>query len=134
MEQLHQRLRHKTRIRENGTPFPNQYSGTGSDRSYRPKSRNPPSESFMSSSRHSLGRNRYRKKSRTPPKKGQGHDAMGKALLQISRSSFSQRIEQAELPCCFNQLVFIIYNGKADPVEHMSYFNQRWPFTQRIKP
>ena len=134
VEHLCRCWRRRTWRREGRTPSLDQYLGTRSDGSYRPRSRTPPSKLITSSSRNTSWRNHYHKKSRTPLKRGQGHDAMGKALLQISRSSFSQRIEQAELPCCFNQLVFIIYNGKADPVEHMSYFNQRWPFTQRIKP
>ena len=50
---------------------------------------------------------------------------MGKALLQISHSPFSWCIKQAELPHHFNQPTFTIYNGKTDPVEHMSHFNQR---------
>ena len=50
---------------------------------------------------------------------------MGKALLQISRSPFSQRIEQAKLPRHFNQPTFTIYNGKTDLVEHRSHYNQR---------
>ena len=50
---------------------------------------------------------------------------MGKALLQISCSPFTRRIEQAELPHHFNQPSFTIYNGKTDPVEHVSHFNQR---------
>lgn len=49
---------------------------------------------------------------------------MGNFLLQISRSHFSLRIEQAELFCCFNQATFVICNGRTDPVEHVSHFNQ----------
>lgn len=78
----------------------------------------------MSSSRHTSGRKYYHKKSKTPPRKGQGHDAMGKAFLQISCSPFSKCIEQSKLLCRFNQPTFTIYNGKTDPVQHMSHFNQ----------
>ncbi|XP_065628034.1 uncharacterized protein LOC136066908 [Quercus suber] len=50
---------------------------------------------------------------------------MSKALNQISRSPFRRRIEDAILPRHFNQPTFTIYNGKTDPVEHVSHFNQR---------
>ena len=50
---------------------------------------------------------------------------MNKALDQISRSPFAHRIEGAKLPRRFNQPTFAIYNGRADPVEHISQFNQR---------
>ena len=75
------RLRRQTRIREDRTPSLDQYLNTGSDGSYQPRSKTPPSESFMSSYRHTLGRKYYHKKSRTPPSRGQGNDVMGKALL-----------------------------------------------------
>ena len=50
---------------------------------------------------------------------------MGEALEQISRSPFSRHIVQAKLPCHFRHPTFTIYNGKIDPVEHVSHFNQR---------
>ena len=100
VERLRRHLLHQTGIREDRTPSPNQYLSTGSDGSYRPRSKTPPSELFVSSSCHSSRRNRYHKKSKTPPRRGQRHDTMGKA--QISRSPFSRRNEQAELPHHFN--------------------------------
>ncbi|XP_065616245.1 uncharacterized protein LOC136061827 [Quercus suber] len=50
---------------------------------------------------------------------------MSKVLNQISKSPFTCRIEEARLPCHFHQPTFTIYNGRSDPVEHMSHFNQR---------
>ena len=50
---------------------------------------------------------------------------MNRALDQISRSPFMYRIEGAKLPRRFNQPTFAIYNGRADPVEHVSEFNQK---------
>ena len=123
VDRLRQRLHRKTRIRKERTPTPGQSSSSESGGSYRPWSRTPPSESFMSSSHHTLGGKHYRKRSRTPTRRSQGNDAMGKAFLQISRSPFSRHIEQAELPCHFNQTTFTIYNGKIDPIEHVSHFN-----------
>ena len=54
-----------------------------------------------------------------------GHDAMSRALDQLSRSPFTRRIEGAALPRRFQQPAFSIYNGNTDPVEHVSQFNQR---------
>ena len=81
MERLRRCLCCRTRMREDRTPSPDQDLSIGSDESYRPQSRTPPSESFTSSSHCTLRRKHYHRKSRTPPRRGQGHDAMGKALL-----------------------------------------------------
>ena len=58
---------------------------------------------------------------------------MGNTLLQISCSPFTRYIEQAELPCCFNQPTFTIYNGKTNSVEHVSYFDQRMAIHSKNK-
>ncbi|XP_065631196.1 uncharacterized protein LOC136068236 [Quercus suber] len=50
---------------------------------------------------------------------------MSQALDQISRLPFMRKIEGARLPRRFNQPTFTIYNGRTNPVEHVSYFNQR---------
>ena len=50
---------------------------------------------------------------------------MSKALHQISKSPFTRRIEGVTLPRHFHQPTFIIYNGRIDPVEHVSHFSQR---------
>ena len=49
---------------------------------------------------------------------------MNKALSQISKSPFTRNIEGASLPRRFHQPTFTIYNGRTDPVEHVSHFNQ----------
>lgn len=54
-----------------------------------------------------------------------GVDAMRRAFHQISSSPFSKYIKDVELPRCFVQLAFVVYNGKIDPMEHASHFNQR---------
>ena len=59
------------------------------------------------------------------PRKGLGNDAMSKALNQISKSPFTHKIEGAKLPRRFHQPTFTIYNGRTDPVDHVSQFNQR---------
>ena len=58
---------------------------------------------------------------------------MGKAVLQISRSPFTRCIKQVELPHHFNKPTFTIYNGKMDPVEHVSHFNQRMTIHSKNK-
>ena len=50
---------------------------------------------------------------------------MSKALNQIFKSPFTCKIEGAKLPRRFHQPMFIIYNGRTDPVENVSLFNQR---------
>ena len=50
---------------------------------------------------------------------------MSKALQQISKSSFVRRINKAKLPHRFAQPTFTIYNGRTDPVEHISHFNKK---------
>ena len=50
---------------------------------------------------------------------------MSKALQHISKSPFVRRINRVRLPHRFSQSMFAIYNGRADPVEHVSHFNQK---------
>ena len=50
---------------------------------------------------------------------------MKKALSQISKSPFTRGIEKAKLPRRFHQPTFVMYNGRTDPVEHMSQFKQK---------
>ena len=50
---------------------------------------------------------------------------MNEALNQVAKSTFTRRIEGANLPQRFNQLTFSLYNGRIDPVEHVSHFNQK---------
>lgn len=53
---------------------------------------------------------------------GSSEDAISKALRQISQSLFSE--EKTNLPKRFTRLTFTIYDGKTDPVEHVSHYNQ----------
>ena len=50
---------------------------------------------------------------------------MSRVLNQIFRSPFTRSIEGGRLPRQFNQPTFTMYNGRTDPVEHVSHFNQR---------
>ena len=50
---------------------------------------------------------------------------MKKALSQISKSPFTRGIEKAKLPRRFHQSTFTMYNGRTDPVKHVSQFKQK---------
>ena len=50
---------------------------------------------------------------------------MNRALSQVSKSLFTRNIEDASLPWRFHQPTFTIYNGRTDPVEHVSHFSQK---------
>ena len=56
---------------------------------------------------------------------------MARALNQISKSPFTRRIESGKLPRQFTQPTFTMYNGRMDPVEHVSHFNQRMTIHSR---
>ena len=49
---------------------------------------------------------------------------MAKALCQISRSPFLEEIEKIDLLKRFTRPTFTIYDGKTDPVDHVSHYNQ----------
>ena len=73
---------------------------------------------------------------------------MKKALSKISKSPFTRGIEKAKLPRQFHQPTFVMYNGRTDPVEHVSQFKQKmavhsqnkalmcrvFPFSLRLMP
>ena len=50
---------------------------------------------------------------------------MSRALHQISKSPFTHRIKGGRLLRQFTQPTFTMYNGRTDPVKHVSHFNQR---------
>ena len=60
-----------------------------------------------------------------PSRKGVGTDVMKKVLSQISKSPFTRGIEKAKLPRRFHQPTFAMYNGRTDPIEHVSQFKQK---------
>ena len=118
IDQLKRELRHVKRKRTSSNS--DDYSGDEPDVNYRRRSRTPPGESFSYEEEY------YRKRrSRSSSRRGVGNEAMSKALNQISRSPFTCKIEDARLPSRFHQPTFTIYNGRTNPVEHVSHFNQR---------
>ena len=90
------------------------------DTIYRQRSRTPPSESFSCEEEHL-----HQRKRRSPSCKGVGTDVMKKALSQISKSPFTRGIEKEKLLRWFHQSTFVMYNGRTDPVEHVSQFKQK---------
>ena len=118
IDDLKKKLRHAQQKRS-----PSSFDGSSyneDDVSYKRRSRTLPSESFTyDEERHHL------RKYKSPPRKGVGNDVMNKALNQISKSPFTRKIEGAKLLRRFHQSTFLIYNGRTDPVEHVSQFNQR---------
>ena len=91
IDRLRRRLH---RERRRGTPSSSGHSsGDDTDNSYRPRSRTPPSESFLYDE-ECHGRQRGKNLSR----KGLGNDAMSRALNHISKSPFTRRIEGRKLP------------------------------------
>ena len=87
---------------------------------YRNSSETPPSESYSCEEERSLKRRR-----KSPSRKGAGAKQMKRALTQISKSPFTRGIERARLPRRFHQPTFSMYNGRTDPVEHVSQFRQK---------
>ena len=57
--------------------------------------------------------------------RGVGTNVMKKALSQISKSPFTQRIKKAKLPRRFHQPTFVMYIDRTNPVEHISQFKQK---------
>ena len=113
-------MKKKLRQAQRKRPSPGSDTSSDEDNEYRRRSRTPPSETF------SYEEERPRKRShKSPSYQDLANDAMSKALDRISQSSFTRRIERAVLPRWFHQPTFAIYNGRTDPVEHVSQFNQR---------
>ena len=96
------------------------FSNDDEDASYRQRSGTPPSESYSYEEEHSR-----KKRRRSPSRTGVGTNVMKKALSQISKSPFTWGIEKAKLPRRFHQPVFTMYNGRTDPMEHVSQFKQK---------
>ena len=48
---------------------------------------------------------------------------MNEALSQVAKSPFTRSIKGASLPRRFHQPTFSLYNGRTDPVEHVSHFS-----------
>ena len=90
------------------------------DATYRRRFRASPSETFSCDEKC-----RRKRRNKSSPHKGLGNNAMNEALSQVSKSPFMRNIEDASLPQRFHQPTFTLYNGRTDPVEHVSHFSQK---------
>ena len=127
IDHLKRSLHHERRKRAPSDP---EFSSEGEkDDSYKCRSRTPSSESFTYDRDY-----HHEHRDRKPPSIGLGNDAVSKALNQISRSPFTRWIEEGRLPHRFSQPTFTMYNGRMDPVEHVSHFNQRMVVHSKNEP
>ena len=113
-------MKKKLRRAQRKRPSPGSDTSSDEDGKYRRRSRTPPSETFSYEEERPRKRNH-----KSSSYQGLANDAMSKALDRIFQSPFTRRIERAVLPRRFHQPTFAIYNGRTDPVEHVSQFNQR---------
>ena len=118
-DELKKKLRHARR-RQSSLGSESSFEDA-EDATYRQRSRTPPSETFSGEEEYSS----HRRKNKSPSHKGLGNMAMNEALNQVAKSPFTRWIEGASLPRRFNQPTFSLYNGRTDPVEHVSHFNQK---------
>uniref|UniRef100_A0A2N9GIN6 Uncharacterized protein n=1 Tax=Fagus sylvatica TaxID=28930 RepID=A0A2N9GIN6_FAGSY len=75
------------------------------------------------SKRSKIGRRTERKSPVHKPEK-KDQNPVWNQLRQISHSPFSSRIERAKLPARIAPLNLITYNGKTDPVSHLSHYRR----------
>ena len=118
IDNLKKRLRRAQR--KQSPPNSNVSSNDEEDTSYRQQSGTPPSESSSCEEEHL-----HKRRCRSPSGRGVGTNVMKKALGQISKSPFTQRIEKAKLPRRFHQPTLTMYNCRMDPIEHVSQFKQK---------
>ena len=118
IDELKKKLRHARRRRLSPDSEPSSEETNGA--TYRRRSRTLPSETFSSEEEYS-----HKHKNKSPTHKSLGNNALNEVLSQVARSPFTQRIEGASLPRRFHQPTFSLYNGRTDPMEHVSHFNQK---------
>ena len=118
IDELKKELRHTWQ--RHPSPNSDLSSDETNDASYRWRFRTPPNETFSCDEEC-----HHRSRHRSPPHKGLGNDVKNRALSQVSKSPFTQSIEDASLPRRFHQPTFTFYNGRTDPVKHVSHFSQK---------
>ena len=118
IDELKKELRHARRRRS--SPDSKLSSKETDDATYRQRSRTPPSETFSSDEEYL-----HKRENKSPTHKGLGNNAMNEALNQVAKSPFTRSIEGASLIWRFHQPTFSLYNGRTDPVEHVSHFSQK---------
>ena len=127
IDHLRRSLCHEWRKR---APSDSDFSFEGEeDGSYRRRSRTPPNKSFSYDEDY-----HHERRNRNSSLVGLGNDVISKALNQIFRSPFTHWIKGGRLPQRFMQPTFSMYNGRTDPVEHVSHFNQRMVVHSKNEP
>ena len=124
IDELKRELHHARRERSPPCSEPSSEEMDGA--SYRWRSRTLPSETFSYEEEHNH-QHRYK----SSPSRGLGNNAMNKALSQVSKSPFIRNIEDMILPRRFHQPTFTLYDGRSDPVEHVSHFSQKMAIYSR---
>ena len=127
IDELKRELHHAWRERFPPCSEPSSEETDGA--SYRRRSRTPPSETFSYEEEYD-----HRHRHRSPPTRGLGNTAMNKALSQVSKSPFTRNIEDAVLPRRFYQPTFTLYDGRSDPIEHVSHFSQKMAIYSKNRP
>ena len=124
IDHLHKKLRCRAHVRGDPTPPSSLGSNDKGNRSYSLRSRTSPNESVSACSHLDIVEKHGRRQGESSSPRKMGNDAMSRFLRQISKSPFTRRIDRAKIPHHFTQPTFTIYNGRTNPVEHMSHFNQ----------
>ena len=118
IDHLKRSLRHEQRKQASSN---SDFSSDGEeDGSYRRKSRTPLNKPFSYDEDY-----HHERRKKNSSLVGLGNDAISKAFNQLSKSHFTCWIEGGRLPRRFTQPTFTMYNGRTNPVEHVSHFNQR---------
>ena len=125
IDRLRSKLRRRERERRSPSSLPSDSFRGTRDRSYCRKSRTPSNESYSASSHQDKWEKSSNRREKRSSHHGMGNVAMSKALWQISKSRFVKRINKAKLPHRFSQPTFVVYNGRTDPMEQISHFNQK---------
>ena len=127
IDHLKRSLRHEWRKR---APSNSDFFSDGEEGgNYRRRSRTPPNEPFSYDEDY-----HHEHRNKNSSLVGLGNDTMSKALNQISKSLFACWIKGGRLPQRFMQPTFTMYNGRTDPVEHVSHFNQRMVVHSKNEP
>ena len=127
IDHLKRSLRHERRKRaSSNSDFS---SNAEKDGSYRRRSKTPPSESFSYDEDY-----HHERRNKNLSSVGLGSNAMSRAFNQISKSPFTRWIEGGRRLRQFTQPTFTMYNGRTDPVEHVSHFNQRMAIHSKNEP
>ena len=130
---LCRRIRWNQRNRRSRSPTTSSGSRLEPKWRWRRRNRTRLSKMETDSSKDSHRERQHYKQHRSILQGNRDSDTISKALSQISKFPFMRRIERAKLPKHFAQPTFAIYNGRTDPIEHISHLNQKMAIYTRNK-